>query len=82
MKSKQALLILLKEALLEGTWFESGLCHLTRFLDVSEAEKAKLLAVLGDNPKGPGIDFFYFPKGEIEPRIEYLDELIKKYENR
>lgn len=73
MKSKQALLILLKKALLEGTWFKSGLCHLTGYLDVSEAEKAKLLAVLGDNPKGPGIEFFFtFQRAKLSHELNTL----------
>ena len=79
MKSKQALLILLKEALEEGFWFQSGLCNLVGYLDVTETEKARLLQIIESNPRGHGRGFYYFPRGEIAPRIKYLDSLIVKY---
>lgn len=87
MRSKKELLELLLENvhLIEG----GGLCWAIMILTgkkvISLYEKVALDKIIKTNPTmrfSKGDSLYYFPAGRQRPRIKYLKQLIKKYENK
>ena len=63
----------------------SGLCFAIisiggRVIDQNEKE-ALLKVIKANRPESAG-SFHWWPKGEVEPRVEFLKQLIMKYETQ
>ena len=88
MKSIKALLLILLDQYennrIEGIQW-SGLCPAVfmlldhRLIDLYD-RKALLDAIETNRPECVKSKSYWWPKGEVEPRIEFLKQLIKKYE--
>lgn len=66
---------------------ESGLCGAISALfftrKISSYEKNKLKDLIEYNrPEGAIHKIFWWPPGAIQPRIDFLNKLIEKYENK
>ena len=69
----------------ESSWI-GGLCTLIEVLyldDFISTDERDILSIhMGDNkPEGADIDKYWWPKGEIQPRKEWLENQIKLLEN-
>lgn len=67
-------------------WRCSGICAVVSIMEsnniINSREEFRLYDIIDENPTNiyiNSISMYYFPLGEIEPRIEYLKQLIKKY---
>ena len=64
----------------------SGLCFAIISIDgrvIDQNEKDALLKVIKANRPESAVSLLYWwPKGEVEPRIEFLQQLIMKYETQ
>ena len=47
---------------------------------IDQSDKEALLKVIEANRPESAGSFYWWPVGEIEPRVEFLKQLIKKYE--
>ena len=71
---------------LEGIQW-SGLCfaiirlRIGHVIDQSD-EDALLKVIKANRPESAGSLLYWWPKGEVEPRVEFLKQLIKKYETQ
>lgn len=75
----------LEPEMLKHPW-KVGLCyvisHLSQIKIIDFDEYERIEEIIYDNPTERFLyDIYFFPPGEIEPRKEYLKQLIKKYEN-
>lgn len=64
----------------------SGLCFAIisiggRVIDQNEKE-ALLKVIKANRPKLVESPLYWWPKGEVEPRVEFLKQLIMKYETQ
>ena len=84
MRSKVELLKLLRKEL-HGDRFHTGLCSLNLSMlnshIIRESEYGELEYLINTNRPKDNFWIYYFPKGEIEPRDKYLQELIDKYKH-
>lgn len=79
------LLLILRQALLDGKLY-TGLCYLIQDLLSSEekfspSEAHRLANILRNHdPREPlNSSAYYFERGEVEPRLEFLNKLIEYY---
>ena len=70
---------------LEGIQW-SGLCFAIIRINVgnviNQYENEALLKVINANRPESVVSSYWWPKGEVEPRIEFLQQLIMKYETQ
>lgn len=88
MKSIKALLLILLDQYqnnrIDGIQW-SGLCHAVfmlrdhRLIDLYD-RKALIDVIEANRPELDKSGKYWWPKGEVEPRVEFLKQLIKKYE--
>jgi hypothetical protein len=86
MRSNKELLELVLQNLGEKMteWRVCGLCAVVSIMKedkiINPSEEHRLYDIIDNNPtEYYGLSKYYFPPREVEPRIEYLKQLIKKY---
>ena len=66
--------------------FQTGLCSWVAHLYVDNIltfnEYSRLLDCIRENNKDKSVNIFWWDRGDIKPRIEFLKKLKLKYENK
>lgn len=69
----------------KGLFFKkTGLCsailRLSNQKIITPSEHVRLWIYLHDNRPKSSVDVYWWPKGEVKPRIKFLEKLIENYE--